>query len=205
VNQLTGIVTRGSNALDYYNSLQVVPDSTSVLDHVEVLPGIIYKDDMLIEVTSPHRVDFTDPSQYVVPPISTFLNPQVGIYYIVLEYTYVKSRPAPQARIKILLPDLTETFRLGGYPSLFFLKAVNVIDNSGGEITDLYDYDPDNKSTRREYLRKYVGTEVGLPTFNAARDQSRIAYDPTDDQFYLGYSDRWGPFGGSVSGTRWRF
>jgi hypothetical protein len=50
VNQLTGIVTRGSNALDYENSLQVIADSTSSTDHVEVLTGIIYKDDMLIEI-----------------------------------------------------------------------------------------------------------------------------------------------------------
>ena len=57
VNQLTGIVTRGSDVLDYYNSLQVIPaDGTSVLDHVQVLPGIIYKDDMLINITSYSRL-----------------------------------------------------------------------------------------------------------------------------------------------------
>jgi len=198
VNQLTGIVTRGANALDYYNSLQVVPDSTSVLDHVEVLPGIIYKDDMLIEITSPHRVDFTDPSQYVVSVPDPFASPETGIYYVVLEYTYIKSRPAPQARIKILLPSLTATFRAGGYPSLFFLKAVDVIDNSGGEITDLYDYDPLYRGTKRDYLRNYAGSEVGLPEHDQARDQSRVAYNSDDDQFYLGYSDRWGPIGGAI-------
>ena len=36
VNQLTGIVTRGADVLDYYNSLQVIPDSTSAIDHVVV-------------------------------------------------------------------------------------------------------------------------------------------------------------------------
>lgn len=198
VNKLTGIVTRGSDALDYYNSLQVIPDSTSALDHVEVLPGIIYKDDMLIEITSPYRVDFTDPAQYVSASGDPF-NTEAGIYYIVLEYTYIKSRPAPQAHIKILLPSQITSFQAGNFPSLFFLKAVDVAVNVGvGSIVELYDYDPNDASTKREYIRNYASSEVGLPTFDAARDQSRIAYNPLEDQFYFGYSDRWDIPGGDT-------
>lgn len=194
VNQLTGIVTRGSNALDFYNSLQVIPDSTSVIDHVEVLPGIIYKDDMLIEITSSYRLNFDDLNSYIgitSSPISSI----DGIYYVVLEYTYVKSRPAPIAYIKILIPGQTASFRAGSMPSLFFLKAVNILS---GSITDMYDYDPDNIDTRRLYLRNYTSTDIGLPTFEAARDQSRITYIPAEDEFYLGYSNRWDIIGGNT-------
>jgi hypothetical protein len=192
VNQLTGIVTRGSNALDFYNSLQVIPDSTSAIDHVEVLPGIIYKDDMLIEITSSYRLDFDDLNSYIgitSSPISSI----DGRYYVVLEYTYAKSRPAPIAYIKILVPAQTPSFRAGNMTGLFFLKAVDV---ASGAITDMYDYDPAYPDTRRIYLRNYASADIGLPTFDATRDQSRITYVPAEDQFYFGYSDRWGPAGG---------
>jgi hypothetical protein len=199
VNQLTGIVTRGSNALDYENSLQVIADSTSSTDHVEVLTGIIYKDDMLIEITSPFRVDFTNPSHYVSASENSFKT-DPGIYYIVLEYTYAKSRPAPQAYIKILLPSQRATYASGGFPSLFFLKAVEVSVSGGvGQIDALYDYDPDNTDVKREYLKSYVGTEVILPTFDQERDQSRVVYNPEEDEFYFGYSDRWGSAGGGTT------
>ena len=190
VNQLTGIVTRGSDVLDYYNSLQVIPaDGTSVLDHVQVLPGIIYKDDMLINITSEHTVDFTDPAQYVSASGDPF-NTEAGIYYVVLEYSYVKSRPAPQARIKLLLPSQ----RGGSFTTLFFLKAVEVSTPLGaGQIDAMYDYDPDDETVRREYIKSYAGGEVHLPPHDQGRDQSRIAYDPITDEFSFGYSDRWTP------------
>jgi len=192
VNQLTGIVTRGADVLDYYNSLQVIPDSTSAIDHVVVLPGIVYKDDMLIDITSQHTVDFTDITQYVSASGDPF-NVEDGIYYIVLEYTYVKSRPAPQARVKILLPSQ----RGGSFTSLFFLKAVDVeVSGGSGSIVAMYDYDPDDPTVRREYVKTYAGGEVILPTHNQARDQARIAYDPTTDEFNFGYSDRWAPASG---------
>lgn len=201
VNQLTGIVTRGSNGLDICNSLQVVPDSTSAIDHVAVLPGIIYKDDMLIEITSQFRVDFTDPDHYVSATGDPF-NTEDGIYYIVLEYTYRKSRPAPKAHIKILLPSQVPNYFAGGFPSLFFLKAVDVeVTGGAGSIAALYDYDPNNTQVKREYVHNHTGTEIFLPPFEQARDQSRMVYIPQEDEFYFGYSDRWGPAGGGGGST----
>ena len=200
VNQLTGIVTRGFDGLDIFNALQVVPDTTSSDDHVVVLQGTIYKDEVLIDITEEFRLDFTDPNHYLSPPANPF-EVEAGIYYVCLEYAYVKSRPAPQAHIKILLPIQTSAFRAGNFPSLFFLKAVEV-SCSGGvcQIDGLYDYDPDNEEIVREYIKSYAGPEVFLPTFNQERDQSRIVYLPQTDEFYFGYSDRWGTAGGTAGG-----
>jgi hypothetical protein len=202
VNQLTGIVTRGNDVLDNYNSLQVVTDTTSSLDHVLLLPGIIYKDDILINITSQHRIDFTDPDHYVSASGDPF-NTEAGIYYIVLEYTYVKSRPAPQASIKILLPSQTSNFRAGSFPSLFFLKAIRVqVSGGSGSITNLYDYDPDHTDTQREYVNLYTDSESFLPTFNSQKDPSRLIFVPTDDQFYFGYLNGWKVAGGSGTTLR---
>ena len=199
VNQLTGIVTRGSDSLDTCNSLQVVPDSTSVLDHVTVLPGTVYKDSVFISIESQFTVDFTDPDHYFNASGSPF-NTEPGIYYVVLEYAYVKSRPAPQARIKILLPSQHSSLIPGS--SLFFLKAVEVsVPGGNGQIDALYDYDPGDTDVKREYINFYAGTETFLPTFQQIRDQSRIVYVPQNDEFYFGYSDRWGSAGGGGGGS----
>jgi len=194
VNQLTGIVTRGSDSLDINNALQVIPDTTSVTDHVVVLPGIVYKDDMLIQINQPFTVDFTDQQHYVNYPIG--LDPS-GIYYIVLQYRYAKSRPAPQARIKILAPAQVPLF--SGDDSLFFLKAIDI--DSTFSIVNMYDYDPNNTSIKRIYVQNYASTEVFLPTFDQARDQSRIAYVSTEDEYYLGYSDQWRALSAGSSGA----
>ncbi len=184
VNNLTGIVTRGSNVLDYYNSLQVISDSTAPLTQVTVLTGTVYKDDMLIEITAEHTVDFTDDNQYISPGIS--FSGEDGIYYLVLQYTYTKSRPAPQASIKILLPSQTSSFAASS--DLVFLKAVDALS---GAIVALYDYDPNDTTVQREYVRTYASNDIILPTFDQERDQGRVTYVPTEDSFYLGYANGW--------------
>ncbi len=196
VNNLTGIVTRGSNVLDYYNAVQVIPDSTSVTDHVEVVPGTVYKDDVMIDILASHRVDFTDPSQYVSASGDP-LNTEPGIYYVVLEYTYTKSRPAPQARIKILLPSQRSGYIAGNLPSLLFLKAVEIeVTMGSGSIIGLYDYDQENNSIQREYILNYASNDIILPTFDQLRDQGRLTYVPSEDEFYVGYQNEWGSVGG---------
>ena len=189
VNSLTGIVTRGSNVLDYYNSLQVVSDSTSPLTHVVVMPGIVYKDDMLIEITAQHTVDIMDGNQYITAP-HPFVLPN-GIYYLVLQYTYAKSRPAPQATIKLLLPAQTPSF--ASSTDLVFLKAIRISNASQSIVLPLYDYDPDFPvpPIQREYVKTYASSDVFLPTFDQDRDQGRFTYVPEENTFYLGYEDGW--------------
>ena len=186
VNKITEIVTQGTEGLLTTNSLQVTFDSTSPLNTVVVSPGYIIKDDVLINITEDHQVDFTDPDQY----ISTGVWPQIGYYYIVIQYTYVKSRPAPQASIKILKP--TERSLLTTNTSYSLLKVVEVeMGALSFQIANLYDKDPSIATNAREYLKYYAGSTVDLPTFTQNRDQSRVAYETARDKFYFGYSDGW--------------
>jgi hypothetical protein len=201
VNQLTEMVSRGENVLDIPCSLDVVMDSTSPLDAVVVQPGYVYKDDVMIYVSEDHKVDFNDPNQYITFSISEII---AGYYYIVLQYTYIKSRPAPQAQIKIVTPNQRNNYDYGSSStSLIFLKAVYVSSVGPITISSLHDYDPslgytDNK---RKFVKRYAGSETDFdPTdFEKCRDQSRVAYDITKDQFYFGYEDRWEPL--NVGGT----
>jgi hypothetical protein len=192
VNQLTRMVTRGTNGLSDYNSLQTA-DATSMIDatstsEIDISAGVVFKDDVLITITNSHTVDFNDPDHY----LNNVIWNMAGTYYIVLEYTYVKSRPAPEAKIKILRPGDLSGYSYQLPSSLFFLKAVSVILNGVDyEIDSVYDYDPAHTENKREYVSWYVGTETGKPTFVQARDVGRIIYDSNANEFWFGAATDW--------------
>lgn len=197
VNQLTEMITRGENGLTDYNALQVAPDSTAPFTQAVVSIGTIYKDDVMITLTQPHVVNFADPDHYV--SFGGGFN-EAGTYYIVLDYTYQKSRPAPQANIKILKPSQIPNPSLG--TSLFFLKAVTVIfTGSTFRLDVMYDYDPAAPSVRRLYTPLYFGVETGLPTHVKQRDQGRVVYDSVTDAFYFGLENRWIESTGGAGGV----
>ena len=182
VNRLTEILSKGRNALISTNDLQVtVIDSTSVA----VSEGYALKDDVLIHVTAPKTVDFYDIDQYT----STDPFPTPGYNYIVLDYSYVKSRPAPQASIKILRS--TERAALAASPNLMLIKVVKLTTTGPHIIESLHDFDPENISNKRETIFRYATGEGYLPVHTRSRDQSRIVYDHESDSFYFGISDRW--------------
>jgi hypothetical protein len=187
VNALTRMITRGNDGISSPKSLDVIADTTSATDHVVVTPGIIFKDDVLIRITANHRVDFTDEDHYV--SFGAGFN-EAGYYYVVLEYTFQKSRPAPEARIKILKPSQLPHASLG--TSLFFLKAVRVTFNGVSfEISSLHDADPTDPTVEREYTPLYFGVEVTLPTHDGDADVGRVVYETSTDTFWFGFSDRW--------------
>jgi len=193
VNTLTRMLTYGENGLATAVSCDVI-DSTSNTE-VILKPGFVYKDDMWIYISANHIVDFTDPAQYS----SGFMN-EIGYYYIVLDYTFVKSRPAPQAKALIVKPSQI-TDRGGILPDAWlFLKAVKV-EWTGSEfvVVSVHNYDPGYPNNKRRYISTYTGAEIFLPTFSEDRDKSRMVYDIEEDQFYFGYSNRWESAFGSVS------
>ncbi len=199
VNQLTRMVTRvtdQSGWLNGPNDLDVIADATSVTDAI-VTPGIIFKDDMQIFITDNFTVDFSDSNHYFND--TGFNLQEDGYYYITLEYNFVKSRPAPQARIKIIRPSERVTPFTNS--NLTFLKAVEV-DNLGlGNVLtgNFYDYDPDNTSVARISIQQFASTNIFLPTFNRLLHQGRIQYAKEIDAFYYGKESQWVPAGTSVS------
>jgi len=198
VNTLTRMVTYGEDGIATSKSCDVSLDATSNTQ-VVLQPGFVYKDDMWININAQHTVDFTDRDQYYM--FDTGFD-EPGYYYIVLEYTYAKSRPAPDAKALIVKPSQRGVYTPGG--SWLFLKAVKVEGTGPFYVTSVYNFDPDNMDNRRLYVASYAGTETGLPTFLPERDRARIAYDSEADQFYFGYSDRWGlagSGGASISGN----
>ena len=199
VNKLTQMITRGSDALTTTNDLDVLQDSTSPTSHVVVTSGFAFRDDVLIEITDDYRLDFTDSDCYV--SFGTGFD-EDGWYAIVLEYTYVKSRPAPTARLKILKPSQIPHPSLG--VSLSFLKAVKVTGGGPHIIdvaTDFLDYYPDGSDPPdivREYTSLYFGVVYQLPTHDPTRDEGRVVYESSTDTFWFGFSDRWGKISAGV-------
>jgi len=199
VNQLTEMITRGQDGLTDYNALQVISDSTSPNTQLLVTTGTVYKDDVMITLTQQHVVNFADPLHYV--SFGGGFN-EAGIYYIVLDYTYAKSRPAPQASIKILKPSQIPNPSVG--TSLFFLKAVQ-INFSGSifyiDVNALYDYDPGHPTVKRLYTPLYFGVETTIPTHVQQRDQGRVVYESETDKFWFGLKSIWIELGGGSGGV----
>jgi len=190
VNKLTRMVTYGDDGLANAVSCDVLLDSTSNTQ-VVLHPGQIYKDDVFIDIER-HTIDFTDSDHYY--NFDTGFD-MAGYYYIVLEYTYQKSRPAPQAKILIVKPNQRTAYIPGR--SWFFLKAVKVIGVGPFFIDSVYDFDPENPGNKREYAKYYAGTDVTLQTFNPGRDRGRVEYSIEDDNFFFGLKDRWASLSGS--------
>ncbi len=186
VNKLTHMLNSGDDLLENLQSCDVT-DSTSI-NKVILSPGIVYKDDVLIEITESHIIDFTDSLQY--QEFGSGFN-ENGYYYIVLKYTFQKQRPAPEAEVLIIKPtQINDLYPL--YPSgeFLFLKAVHV-SGDPHVIDGVFDYDPDNPTNYRDFLKKYVGGEHTLPSFNLARDLTRIIYVKDEDVFYVGSAEGW--------------
>jgi len=192
VNKLTRMLTFGNglDGLSRRGACDVFLDSTSST-RVTVTPGDVYKDDVWISITSEHAVDFTEPDEYY--NFDTGFD-EIGWYYIVLSYKYQKQRPAPEASILIIKPSQRSAFSPGG--DWVFLKAVYADAVGPGNLSTVSSYDPENVNNKRRYVAKFSGSDVFLPTFNPETDQARLLYVESEDEYYFGYSDRWGGAGG---------
>jgi len=189
-NRLTRMKTYDTNCLDHHHSMDVTIDSTSPITNVVVSDGIAYKDDVIIEFTSNWSVDMTD-GDYYIP--GTIPWNEAGYYYVAIDYTYAKSKPAPRAAIRILKPSQQAQITNDQY---LFLKAVEVSFNGVTfEIENVYNSDPDDATVKRQYAQVWVGPEVTEPSFNQSRDEGRVIYVEDKDELYFGTSSRWENFG----------
>lgn len=201
VNDHTKMVTYDEEGMANINSLRVTDALDATSTAVFVSTGFTYKDAVLIHMTAQGTVDFNTADHYYDWDSPGLGFNENGYYYIVMNYVYVKSRPAPQASYQIIKPSQRGSFSTGG--SWLFLAAVLIsgVGGSGAQIDDILDYDPEDQDNKRLYVKTYAGTETFLPIHNQTRDQSRIAYDSTADEFYFGYSDHWGVINANIVQT----
>ena len=198
VNKLTKMVTYDEEGMAKVNDLRVTDanDATSVA--VFVSTGITYKDNVLIDITGQGKVDFNTADHYYDWDSPGLGFNENGYYYIVLNYNYIKSRPAPDASYQIIKPSQRGAYSPGG--SWIFLASVLIsgVGGAGAQIDAIYDYDPTDTSVKRVYAKTYAGTETFLPTHDRTTDQSRVAYEWATDTFWFGYRDRWSKAGAGV-------
>jgi hypothetical protein len=184
VNALTRMVSLGENCLIGTDSLDVVWDETSSTI-VNILSGICFKDDVIIDVNDNFPIDFLNFDFYLTPDGG--MN-EAGYYYVVLDYTYSKSNPPPKAGIRIIKPSQVTTSFTSNY---LFLKAVHAeLVSSVMAITGLFDVDP-TYGNGRIYTKFYAGGENTLPVFNPETDEGRFIYTKDTHIVFYGQGGQW--------------
>lgn len=181
VSQLTRMITQGNNCLFSPNSVDVEIDTTSSSTNIIIKSGKLFKDDILISIDEDFSVDMTDSAFYI--STSSGVWNEAGYYYIVANYQYYKSLPAPKLSIGILKPSQQDLLT----NSYLFLKAVYVIFNGiSFEISDVYDYDPNDTSIKRIYTPTFINKESTLPDYNPNTDNGKLIYVEEDSDLYFG-------------------
>jgi hypothetical protein len=122
LNRLSRAVTGGRNAVHFADrsfKLTKMDWKTVTVD-----PGIAFKDDVLIHIKELVELDFTN-NEYYIDPTGTM--EAAGYYYIVLQYYYNRSLPAPVALIRIIRD--TALYYYPYETDLIFLGAAQVTFN----------------------------------------------------------------------------
>jgi len=148
VNALTRMISNGEDVILASFPIRVEQLTTTT---ARVSEGKCIKDDVFIEIQQ-IDIDFTDVDYYVSPGGSAFL--EDGMYYIVLDYAYAKSKPAPVASIKIIKPSQRTN------PAIFNSAAhmlLKVFDATSNILLEAYDYDPEipTNQVRRSQTTSY--------------------------------------------------
>jgi len=186
VNLIHKLATRGADCIDHHHSVDIeISDSTAII----ITTGIVYKDQVLVELTSNFTVDMTD-SDFYIPHTNPW--DRQGYYYIAVNYSFAKARPSPKASIRILRPDQRGNITDAAY---LFLKAVLVQgDGDARHIVSIHDYDPTNVTIKREYVPIWAGVEYTLPTFDQDEHESKLIYVIDQNELFFGLSNRWESF-----------
>lgn len=184
INELTDMISFGENCFRFTNSCNVSIDSTSTLS---VTTGSFFKDKCFHYINTEFIVDMDDPDFYYDSSAGYFN--EEGYYFLTLHYVYEKTKPAPQVSVKIFKPSQLESYDADDF---LFLKCISVVYNSiDFNITEIYDYYPDDPTIKKSYAKTYIDTEFSLPTFDASRDDGRLLYIKTTGDMYFGNSLEW--------------
>ena len=128
-NRLTRSITGGNNVI-------LFPEESFDLAIVDyhtftISPGICIKDDVLIHITEEYTVDLTDSDFFID---GTAMD-SIGEYYIVLQYAYARSLPAPAAYFRII--KNIATYYTQFESSYIYLGSIQVIHTSKYEISTI--------------------------------------------------------------------
>jgi len=139
INRLSRIVTYGQDIILYpFQSFGLTRVDENI---VRVGPGVCVKDDVLIHIKESFDLDFSYNDYYVDDSGDM---DAVGYYYIVLQYFYARSLPAPKAWIKIIR-DIDGLYKAGTYSDNYiFLGTAHIIYDS---VNYVLDTDPNCVST----------------------------------------------------------
>jgi len=133
VNALTRVISKGLDVISSGLNVDII-NGTSV----NVTDGVAIKDDTMINITEDNIViDMNDAEWFVE---ATAMIETTAKYYVVMDYIYAKTTPAPKATIRILKNRSNFTDRY------MFIKCIDIV---GGVVSALYDYDPDNPEIGR--------------------------------------------------------
>lgn len=184
INRLTSMLSKNTDCIlsnypiDVTNNLDDgISTNTVTMSH-----GMCIKDNVLLEIYET-IIDFEDSDFYVSgTPID-----EEGYYLILLEYEYLKARPARKVSIKILKPSQYDLYDESLY---FFIKSALVINNDGNlEVASVHDSVP-STTIQRVYTQSYLSLENTLPTFSNG-DNGRIIYVRDEDNVYVGIDGVW--------------
>lgn len=149
INRLSRLVTSGSDVILYpFQSFQLTRLSDT---EVSISPGMCIKDDVLIHIKESFTLDFEDNADYID---NTGDMSSTGYYYMVLQYYYARSLPAPKASIKIIR-DIAGQYHTADYSERYvFLGAAKIIFDTPiykleADPDCLYYTDPENSTATR--------------------------------------------------------
>jgi len=149
INRFTRMLTNGSDCI-LHNELSF---SISREDDITISidSGICVKDDVLIHITeNGYQIDMSDSNYYID---STAGLDSTGYCYVVLDYTYERTLPAPKAYYKIIKD--VDTYYVPYMDDYLFLGAVKIIYSGGNYILEsdpdcVYYYDPEDPLITRQ-------------------------------------------------------
>lgn len=125
--------TLTKKTLDGTDTIADVIYTWSANKSVQVGPGIVIKDDTLIHVKNSAYLDFTDPDIYAGSGTGYNLFDSTGKYFILIDYQYTRSIPAPTAKYVVLKPSKRSTF-LSNRALYVYLGTANVTGTSGNYV-----------------------------------------------------------------------
>ncbi len=107
---------------------------------VKVDSGICVKDDVLIHITEDFYIDFSNNDYYID---DTGAMTSASYYYIVLQYLYARSLPAPKAWIRVIR-DITSLYTNHEHQYIYLGSALTVWNagESRYEVSAVYHNTP---------------------------------------------------------------